>query len=279
MTRLPDFLIIGAMKAGTTSLYRWLESTGAAVVPSIKEPHFFSREWDRGIDWYASSFAQLAGDHPTGEASVSYSDPQYAVAAAKRIRDTVPGVKLIFLARHPAHRLRSHYRHELQRHRERRPFAVAVSDHDSAYLRCSLYSQALEPYADLFDPSQLLIVEFEDLVRGGGFARVLTHLGLEGRPRPRGDYNITEEKRRFTPPARWLFDKGLTAPLSRLPRPLRQLGRALGTRSDPTYRSTLEDSHTAPLPEAVARALAEDVVRFESMFARDFGWDLTDWDS
>ncbi|HUO45507.1 MAG TPA: sulfotransferase, partial [Acidimicrobiia bacterium] len=276
MTRLPDFLIIGAMKAGTTSLYRWLESTGAVVVPSDKEPHFFSREWDRGIDWYASSFAHLAPEHPTGEASVSYTDPQYATAAAERIRNTIPDVKLIFLARNPAHRLRSHYRHELQRNREHRPFAVAVADPDSAYLRCSLYSRALEPYSDLFDPSQLLIVEFEDLVRGGGFARVLTHLGLEGRPRPPGDYNITEDKRRFTAAARWLFDKGLTAPLSRLPGPLRQLGRALGTRSDLTYRSTLAESHTVPLPEDVVRLLVDDVARLESMVGRQFPWELTD---
>lgn len=269
---MPRFLIIGAMKAGTTSLYRWLESTGLVAVPSVKEPNFFTSEWDRGIDWYRSLFVSLPPHLPSGEASVSYADPEVSERAADRIFATIPDVRLIFIARHPLERLRSHYRHELQRNRESRSLAEAVSDSDSPYVRRSEYGRALDPYLDAFPPQQLLVVEFSELIKGDGFDRVLTHLGLPVVSRPEDEFNVTADKPRYSPAARWLFERRLTTPLRKLPVPLRRLGKKVGTSTDPAYVKALEDSRTDPLPTSVVARLREDANRFQKRIDHEFGW-------
>ena len=58
--RLPDFIIIGAMKSGTSSLHGWLADQPECWLPALKEPNFFSDqpEWNKGLDWYAGLFAK-----------------------------------------------------------------------------------------------------------------------------------------------------------------------------------------------------------------------------
>ena len=272
--RMPEFLIIGAMKAGTTSLFRWLESTGAVGFPAVKEPNFFTDHYEKGLDWYGSQFSGLPAGIPVGEASVAYSDPVVAAEVATRIREAIPKVKLIFLARNPTDRLRSHYRHEVQRRRETRRFEQAVTDPEAGYLRRSLYGQALTPYLAEFEPPQLLVIEFSELLSGTGFETVLAHLGLPPRPRPAEDYNITADKRRFTPLARWAFEQRWTSRLARLPKPVRRLAKSLTTRADPAYEAALRQSEDAPLPEPVIQQLLADVSLLEALLGRQFGWIL-----
>jgi hypothetical protein len=147
--RLPDFLIIGAMKAGTTTLFRWLGEHPACQLPADKEPHFFSRDdhYARGVGAYTALFEGIPRRLLTGEASVGYSRPEYAQVSAARITALLPGAKLIFLARDPLARTRSHYLHELKRGREKRTFAAAVADASSPYVHASRYSRCLKPYS------------------------------------------------------------------------------------------------------------------------------------
>jgi len=272
--RRPDFIILGAMKAATTSLYRWLQATGLAALPEVKEPNFFTQEWNRGQGWYLSMFEGIPGTIPAGEASVSYSDPALSQTAAARIHDMLPTTRFVFIARHPIDRLRSHFRHEVQRNREKRPFSVAVASLDSNYVRRSMYGRGLQPYFRLFNPEQILIVEFDDLVGGDGFGRVLDHLGLPVVERPRVAHNVTAEKRRYTAIARWLYESGWTSALGRLPRSVRRLGRSLGTRQDARYEATLRDSQSAPVPDHVVEALTADVEVFEATAGTRFDWNL-----
>ena len=90
MARLPDFVLIGAMKAGTTTLFRRLASVPGITLPDTKEPHFFSSEqtWSRGLDWYCSLFDGCDGI--TGEASASYSDAATSGLVSERIRGGHP---------------------------------------------------------------------------------------------------------------------------------------------------------------------------------------------
>ena len=126
--RLPDFVIIGAMKAGTTTLFRWLESHPGTSMPTVKEPHFFSvdEKYSKGLAFYAEHFRQAPPGLLTGEASVTYSDPELPQAGVRLISD-LPNARLIFLTRDPEQRLRSHYLHELRRSREKRTFLDAVT--------------------------------------------------------------------------------------------------------------------------------------------------------
>lgn len=111
---LPDFIILGAQKSGTTSLYKYLSSHSQVIPPARKEIHFFDNNFHRGVNWYRSHFPQslekrLRGSI-TGEASPYYL---YHPHAPRRIANVVPDVKLIILLRNPVDRAISHYWHEV----------------------------------------------------------------------------------------------------------------------------------------------------------------------
>lgn len=111
---LPDFVIIGAQKGGTTSLYRLL-SQHPCVRPAVrKELHYFSLYFDRDVGWYRSCFPAPRQENGwstiTGEASPYYL---FHPHAPKRIAETVPRVRLIALLRNPVDRAYSHYNHEI----------------------------------------------------------------------------------------------------------------------------------------------------------------------
>jgi hypothetical protein len=270
--RLPDFLVIGAMKGGTTSLYRWLELSGLAALPTIKEPNFFTDGWNRGLEWYSSLFAHLNSSLITGEASVGYSDPIHGDLVAQRIHQTVPQARLVFVARHPVERLRSHYRHDVQRNREPRSFAEAASDPTSTYIRRSLYAKALKPYFDRFDPDQIIVASFTDLTEGDGFGQILHRLGLPAVPRPDDAFNVTGSKRQYTPLGRWLFEHGLSRSLGGAPAPIKGVGRWLGTRTNLRYQFAMTESHTAEMPRKTLDVLAADASEFERLTGLSFGW-------
>lgn len=274
-SRLPDFIIIGSMKSGTTSLFEWLGALEPVYTAPTKEPHFFSREerWSRGIGWYRSLFSAAPPESLIGEASVSYTDPALAPVAAKRMAGVMPQARLIFVIRHPIDRMRSHYRHQVQRSRERRSFEVALADPDNPYLRLSCYYRALSPFWEHFPAEQILTIRMEDLVGDPHPAwwSVLTHLGLSETKRPDGIYNVTAAKSGFRSPLLWLWERGLDRPLRRLPAPLRGLGRTLLMQSGPEYEALLASS-LSQIPAETMRILQSDNRHLEARLARERLW-------
>ena len=271
--RLPDFVVIGTMKSGTTSLYTWLRRHPGARLPSMKEPHFFSRDevWERGTSWYCSLFDDIPADVVTGELSVSYTSPEHATLAADRLLDTVPDARLVCVLRNPADRIRSHYVHELRRGRERRPFLEAISDPSSPYVATSEYAQCLEPWVRRSAPEQLLVLTLDQLGTqdDAGWDQVQHHLGLVAAPRTLPVQNKGREKSQFTPMMLWMHDRRLTRHLMRAPRPLRQAGRALLLRRNPDYLDTVEDAWAQPLPDRVQSRLAQDRQALLTLLHRD----------
>jgi hypothetical protein len=162
---LPNFLVIGAMKAGTTSLFRYLEPHPEVFMPRLKELDFFIAEgnWGRGIGWYRHQFRQ-AGQRAVaiGEASPTYSKYPQFDGVPERIAGAVPAIRLIYVVRDPVERIRSHYSHRVLVGSESNPIEVAVSE-DPSYLDCSRYAMQIGRYMDWFDREQLLIVRSEDL--------------------------------------------------------------------------------------------------------------------
>ena len=163
--RLPDFLIIGAMKAGTTSLYHYLGAHPEIFMPATKELDFFTREltWNRGWDWYRKQFYKAgSGIKAVGEASTSYTKfPRYQ-GVPERIRTCLPEVRLIYIVRNPLDRIRSHYQHNVAIGEERRPIDEAVLN-EPVYVNYSKYWMQVERYLEHFDESALLIITSEDL--------------------------------------------------------------------------------------------------------------------
>ncbi len=110
----PDFIIIGAMKCGTSTLAAQLAAQPGVFMTTPKEPNFFSDDdvFARGPDWYASLFADAAPGDLKGEASTHYTKlPDYPDCAA-RLHAALPQARLIYLTRDPVERLISHYIHE-----------------------------------------------------------------------------------------------------------------------------------------------------------------------
>lgn len=266
--RLPDFLIIGAMKAGTTTLFRWLASHPGCALPAVKEPHFFSRDdrYARGVDWYCSHFRDTGG-RLTGEASASYTDPGVVETVAGRIAALVPDVRLVFVARQPEARLRSHYVHEVQRRRERRPFRLAVEQPDSPYVARSGYAQCLGPFLERFARDRLLVLTTE-LLDPVGWQQVLAHLGLDAVPCPGENYNASATKPVFSAPVAALWERGYVRHVSRLPTPVRRLGKAVLLRGSPGADELIRQAAQEPLPQRVREVLWADAARLQHLLDR-----------
>jgi hypothetical protein len=198
---LPDFLVIGAQKAGTTALYAYLRWHPGIAGPSWKEVSFFDRHWWRGEAWYRGQFPLRAGERLVGEASPSYL---FHPLAPERARSLVPGAKLVALLRDPVDRAYSQYQHEVALGREPLSFedALAAEDErlvgeverliadsrafsrawwDHTYTARGRYAEQLERWLEAFPSEQLLVVRTEDLGERPAetYASILAFLGAE----------------------------------------------------------------------------------------------------
>lgn len=187
--RLPDFIVLGAAKAGTTSLARWLADNPDVFVATDKELNFFSYDavFARGVEWYARCFAAPTA-RVTGEASPSYlAAPQ----APRRMAELVPDAKLLVLLRDPIERAQSHYWWNRNWGVEHRSFADAVRDEiagrgDDTYLLVSRYIEHIRRYSEYFPRSSLSVLFFDDLNSNpaGVYRSVCKTLGVAADPVP-----------------------------------------------------------------------------------------------
>jgi hypothetical protein len=188
--RWPTLLIIGAHKAGTTSLYRYLDAHPDIRLSSQKELSYFSgpvsgpilaSQWGRGPEWYRGQFVGRALMH--GEASTAYTNYPHINGVPQRIHEAIPDVKLIYAVRDPVDRMMSHYLHVRGIGRERRSLSDVLRSPrltSSAYLLRSCYWLQLQQYLAWFQARQILVVPFERLVRERRktLSRVFRFLGV-----------------------------------------------------------------------------------------------------
>lgn len=179
---LPNFLIIGAMKAGTTSLYHYLRPHPEVFMPKVKELSFFAaeRNWGRGLSWYAKQFREAApSSRAIGEASPVYTRFPDFRGIPERIATHLPDVRLIYVVRNPVERIRSHYQHMVIVGAERSPFAQAVFE-NPMYVNYSRYAFQIEQYLPYVPPERLLVITSEALRtdRVTTMKRVYTFLGV-----------------------------------------------------------------------------------------------------
>lgn len=197
-----DFLVIGAQKAGTTSLWRYLEDNPDIRMSPGKESPFFSepayrdgagtRAYMRALFKDAPRGVQLGTVTPTYMLGTSCADVR---EIARRIRATVPRVRLIALLRDPVERARSAHVLGVRASGESRSFADAVREllrepeliaarraptHLNSYVIGGEYGRILSEYRDLFASDQLLIELSPDLERDPGAVvdRVCAHIGV-----------------------------------------------------------------------------------------------------
>ncbi len=178
---LPNFLIIGAMKGGTTSLYEYLRGHPQVFMPDEKELRFFDGDtWDRGLAWYEGQFAGGAAALAVGEASVGYTMHPHGPDAAARIAEHLPDARLIYVVRHPVDRIRSHYLFNVSLGVERRPIERAVRE-EPLYVDTSRYATQIDRYLRFFPRERLLVIPSDRLRRdrAGVLRRAYAFLGLD----------------------------------------------------------------------------------------------------
>jgi hypothetical protein len=189
--RLPNFLIVGAAKAGTTTLYSVLRNHPEVFMPVDKEPEFFDRRFDRGLDWYRRQFAGAGDAKAVGEATPSYLADAKAI---DRIAEVLPKVRIVALLRNPIDRAYSHYWHVRGFRAEPRSFeeAIAAERRGEAdarpYLGEGRYAAQLRRWKERFPNEQLLVRLFEDLRDEPRvvFRDVATFLGVDPALEPPG---------------------------------------------------------------------------------------------
>lgn len=164
---LPDFVVIGAEKAGTSSLHVYLADHPDIFMPAIKEIRFFDldQNFARGVDWYGQFFRPGlgAGAMMFGEASPGYL---HFPKAAERMRTVVPDARLIVLLRDPVKRAYSHHWNRVRGGHERRTFHEVVTAHvegraPSVALDAGCYADHLERFFRVY-PREQIHIAFTD---------------------------------------------------------------------------------------------------------------------
>ena len=179
----PNFFLVGAAKAGTTSIYAYLSQHPRVFFPTIKEPHFFTQvrpapelrfliEAISKRSAYLRLYACAAGHEVIGDASPSYL---WHPEVPQRIRAKVPQAKIAIILRDPVERAYSHYLMDFREGAQSKPFYEALLEDmerpekgwgvSYLYYELGLYAAQLQRYLDAFRPEQVKVLMFDDFRR------------------------------------------------------------------------------------------------------------------
>jgi Sulfotransferase domain. len=280
---LPTFVIIGAMKAGTTSLHHYLGQHPQIQMASIKETNFFSGPPD-GIPYPAGlkriehlkDYEQLFDPAfaVRGEASPGYTVYPQREGVPERIKDLVPKAKLIYLVRDPIARAVSQYQHHVSYENERRSLEDALdpSDPYGRYTSPSFYAAQLDRYLQHFPLESILVVNQADLLadRQTTLREIFAFLAVDDSFYSRQfdkEMNTGKELRTYSNFV-VLVRYARATPLQRLPRGLRVFLRRTVRRivSRPLERHDLNDDLRRRLQELYA----DDARRLRELTGKAF---------
>lgn len=180
---LPTFIIIGAPKCGTTTMHRFLNAHPQVCMSRIKEPRFFShqRPWARGWEWYRSLFEITPDTLAVGEATTDYSLVTKYPTVADKIAEHLPGVRIIYMVRHPFRRIESQWiMGRANGGITNGSFADAVRE-SNEFIEASCYWQQVSYYRELLGDDNILVVFLEDLKhhQRHEIDRCLRHVGVD----------------------------------------------------------------------------------------------------
>ena len=278
---LPNLIIIGGLKCGTTSLHHYLNLHPEIAMSRPKELNFFVSElnWPLGRDWYAGHFDPSA--RIRGESSPHYTNRPSFNGVPGRMRELLGSdVRLVYVVRDPIDRMLSHYLHNVGGGYEDRSLVDALSDPESSYVARSRYFFQVEPYLEVFGAERVQIVGREELKadRPGTMRRTFGFLGV--------DPNFTSEQferewetgvaktgSRFR-----LMDRAVRLPglraidrnFDRLPESLRWLAERVV--HDPDRGEVAKPEVPDSLRRHLVELFRDDTAELERLAGRSFGW-------
>lgn len=245
-----DFIIIGAAKSATTWLQTQLQSDPAVYMPA-PELHYFSREYDRGTDWYLSQFSEQAAGKCVGEKSNSYL---YAPEAAARLHRDLPHVKLVAQLRNPVERAYSNYCMLFRRGEVRADIESYLDPslgENMRFLVAGKFASHLQSYVDLFGRERLLVLFYEGVSADpeAQMSRLRAHLGLPPRPLAANSHDKVKDKTAPVVPAKLRKNLAWMKPIAR---PLK------GTAAFAAIRGLIaRETRYPPLTDELRKRLGE----------------------
>ncbi len=264
---LPSFLVIGAVKAATTWLHGQLQAHPEIYLPD-PEPHFFSREYDRGLDFYRTFFADAEPHQVVGEKSADYLAHPLAPA---RVAASLRRAPLVVQLRNPVDRAYSDYKMLYRRGTvtgDPERYLTPGRSEQPRFLDDGLYARHLERWFDHFAPGQLLVLLYEDVKQDpqGTVNRVCDHIGVTRHYREDvGAQRFNDGAEQFLP----LSIRRALAPIKDAVQPLRghaafEVARSLLAREirypplAPDLRARLQDHYATDI-EALERLIGRDL--------------------
>lgn len=159
---LPNLIIIGAQKCGTSGLHYHLGLHPEISMSKPKELNFFieERAWPRGVEWYKRHFDPNA--KVRGEASPNYTAFPQHMGVPERMKTVVPDAKLIYVVRDPLERIAAHWVHNFAKRREKGDLASTLSHPNTSYLQRSQYAMQLQRYLNNFPRENILVLDQAD---------------------------------------------------------------------------------------------------------------------
>jgi hypothetical protein len=277
---LPNLVVIGGLKCGTTSLHHYLNLHPEVAMSRPKELNFFVEElnWPLGTDWYASHFEPSAPVR--GESSPHYTSRPRFERVAERMRSVLGEPHLVYMVRDPIDRMLSHYLHNVGGGYEHRSLEAALSDPGSSYVARSRYFFQLEPYLEEFDSARIRIVTREELKtdRRATMRALFELTGVDpgftseqfdrewetGTAKGGGRFRIMDRAVRL--PGLRALDRNF----DRLPESLRWMVERIV--HDPARGEGPKPEVPEGLRERLVEMFRDDVARLHELAGRSFGW-------
>ena len=268
-------LIVGGIKCGTTSLFRYLAEHPQIAPCAEKEPKFFNRRYDRGAEYYNSLWDwETIGDKIALEATPSYTrfTTRNPENSAKNIADfqaqEKAEFKFIYIVRNPIERIESHYNHsQIYPRTKIKPLSTGV---DPELIEISKYASQIDEYYKRFPPEHILLLNFEDFKKNtrDTLKKVCIFLEIDpGHPFEKADivYNSREQRRDISFPGLSFIEKvGLKKFMSTLlsEDKKQNLRKALGRKRE---RVVLSQAHQ----DYILAALRDDLTRLRDVYGVD----------
>ncbi len=281
---LPNLLIIGAAKCGTTSLHFYLDQHPDVFMARPHDSHweqkemrlFWRDDWRERLEWYEQHFDP--GAPVRGEATPSYTHYPFLPDVPRRIHSIIPEAKLIYIVRDPIDRIVAHWA-QTQEDGDRTPLEEALADYDRPdhpLVCASKYATQVDRYLEYFPPEQLLVLDMDELRRRRQktIERTFRFLGVDDgfhSPAFESRLNTRRDKQAMTRAGTLLWDRALVPAGHTLPVAIRQ-------RAAPSIRRLLSRSVRTPvLRESTACNLKELLRPEAERLRRQTGMEFAAW--